>query len=70
MYILKMAQIAAACRHSNLVISPQDMQYSIDNITEVEAHMAKTFRAVGRSAITADVDLVMEIVKSHGCITE
>ena len=32
--------------------------------------MSKTFRAVGRSAITADVDLVMTIIKEHGVISE
>jgi hypothetical protein len=70
MYILKMSQITAAAEHSNLIITPADMEYAIKEIESVEHHMSKTFRAVGRSAITADVDLVMCIIKDVRCIAE
>ena len=70
MYILKMAQISAAAMHSELIISPKDILYAIKNIEHSEASMANTFRAVGRSFITADVDLVMSIIQERGIITE
>jgi hypothetical protein len=70
MYILKMSQIASAAYKDELVITPDDLRYAIEKIESVEIYMSKTFRAVGRSAITADVDLVMSIVEEHQCITE
>lgn len=70
MYLLKMAQVAAACEHSRLEVSISNLEYAIKNIEDSEKSMAKTFRAVGRSAITADVDLVMTLIRERGIIKE
>lgn len=70
MYILKMAQISAAALSNHMVVEPHHLEYAIKNIEEVEVGMVHTFRAVGRSAITADVDLVMSIIKEHKIISE
>lgn len=70
MYLLKMAQISAASEHSRLEVTEKNLEYAIKNIEDAEISMAKTFRAVGRSAITADVDLIMSIVEERGMILD
>jgi hypothetical protein len=70
MYILKMTQVLAASQSDDLLIQPKHIERAISEIESIEHYMSRTFRAVGRSEITADVDVVSEIIKDRGVISE
>jgi hypothetical protein len=70
LYILKLAIIYSAATSNNMVIEWKHFQSAIDVIEEAEIDMPNVFKAVGRSTIAADVDLVVEIVKTRKWITE
>lgn len=70
LFIQKMAQIRQASKGDGLEISLETLKEAIADIEEVEHHMARTFRAVGRSDITQDVDTVMQIIHEFKVIKE
>jgi len=70
MYILKVAMLCAAAMNSDLELRPHHLQRSIDLITKMEPGMGNAFRAVGRSLVTAEIDLVMNTIREHQKITE
>lgn len=70
MYILKLVQGVAAARSANLDVTVEHLQKSISLIESVEENMGRAFKAVGRSAITAEVSMVIEIIKSYNVISE
>lgn len=70
LFILKLATIFAASASSDLLIEPGTLNTALAHIEEAERAMTKTFSAVGRSAVTADVDMVRNIIQSHKCISE
>lgn len=69
-YIIKVAIVIAASRRQDTVIEWTDLQESIRQIEIVERSMGNAFRSVGRSAIATEVDMVMQLVKSRGILTE
>jgi hypothetical protein len=53
-----------------MVIQPSSLDTALAHIEEAERAMTRTFSAVGRSTVTADVDMVRNIIQSHKCISE
>lgn len=70
LYILKLAIIYSAATASNMVVEWNHIQSAIAAIEDAELFMPNVFKAVGRSNIAADVDLVVEIIKTRKWITE
>lgn len=70
MFIIKVGMIVAASAHSDRVVDSHDFKRSLLLVEEAEHAMSRTFSAVGRSEITADVDAVRNIVKQFKCISE
>lgn len=61
---------AAAQKDGTLEITPDILFRSIADVEEVESSMGKVFTAIGRSTVTAEVDIVLSLVKQHKSITE
>jgi hypothetical protein len=70
LYILKLAIIYSAATSHNMVVTWHHILSAITTIEGTELLMPNVFKAVGRSTIAADVDLVVEIVKARKWITE
>jgi hypothetical protein len=70
MFILKLAIINAAIRHSNLIIEWEDISQAILDIEEAEGAMSQTFIAVGRSDVSPEVNMVANIIEAEGSISE
>jgi len=70
LYILKLAIIYSAATSANMTVTWHHISSAITTIEETELLMPNVFKAVGRSTIAADVDLVVEIVKARKWITE
>ncbi len=47
-----------------------DLQVARDMIEEVEPNMGRAFSAVGRSELTADIDMVRKILERYKVISE
>jgi len=70
MLVIKLATILQAAEGPEQLIEWRFFQKAIDLLEEIEDSMGKTFTAIGRSNITVDVDLVMNIVKRVRVISE
>ena len=70
LYILKLATILTASETNEMLIHPDKLELAIKYIVEAEHTMTRTFSAVGRSSLTADVDMVRNIIQSHKVISE
>jgi hypothetical protein len=70
LFILKLPTILSASTHDVKIIEPGKLSLSVTYIEEAERAMTKTFSAVGRSAVTADVDMVRQIIQTNKCISE
>ena len=68
--VLKVAMCCAAGQSSELTLRWRHIERALSIVEEAEVPMANVFRAVGRSAVTADVDKVMGLIKAHGWIQE
>jgi len=69
-HILKVAQLVAATYSDKLFITPEHIKRSIRLVEATEIKMGNSFSAVGKSIITAEVDLILNIVKKAGRISE
>ena len=69
-FIIKLAQIVSASESSVMNITTKGFERSVTIIEEAEIYMSRTFSAIGRSTVTADVDLVIQVVKQHKVISE
>jgi hypothetical protein len=70
MFMVKIGMILAACQSQDRTVRIVDFEKALALLEEAEGLMGKTFVAVGRSEITADVDLVRNLVERHGAIAE
>lgn len=70
LFILKLATILAAAKSSVMHIEPDILDCAVRTLEEAEATMTRTFTAVGRSTVTADVDMVRNIIQTHKVISE
>lgn len=69
-FMIKLGTILAASSRNEREVLVEDFQRALRYIEEAELTMSKTFTAVGRSDITADVDLVRTIVNRYRVISE
>jgi len=70
LYMLKLSMIFAAAESSSLVIEWRHILRAKSALEQAEESMPQVFKAVGRSTVAADVDLVVEIIKARKFITE
>jgi len=70
LFMIKLGTILAASRHNERKVEIRDLERALDYLEEAESLMGKTFTAVGRSDITADVDLVRNVIQRHSAISE
>ncbi len=70
MFVLKLAVINAAVKHSELIIEWNDVDQAIIELEIAEKAMSKTFVAVGRSDISPEVNMVASIIEAEGIISE
>lgn len=68
--MLKVGMLLAAAKSNTLVVGVPELEEAVTRIERVEATMHKSFAAVGRSEITPDVALVMQIVQRQKAISE
>ena len=70
-FVCKMCQVNAAARAgSSMLITADILRQTIKDLEEIEPLMEKVFSAIGRSFVTADVDKVMDIIKTQKQIDE
>lgn len=68
--MLKVATVISASQRNDMLINSKDLQRAYDLINEVEPHMGSAFSAVGRSDLTADINMVRKIIQKNGRISE
>jgi hypothetical protein len=69
-FMLKISQIVAASQRDQRSIHPKDFEDSLALIETAEKGMGKTFTSIGRSAITAEIDMFISMVKQYRRISE
>lgn len=70
LFILKLATIFTASKSSTMLIEPDILNLALRTLEEAEVTMTRTFTAVGRSSVTADVDMVRNIIQNYKIISE
>lgn len=70
LFLQKLAMIFTAAKTSKKIIEWDAFELAIEFLEEVEQFMGRTFVAVGRSEVTADVAIVMNIIKQYEIIEE
>jgi len=68
--MLKVGMLVAAAKSNTLTVGIPELEEALARIEKVEAVMHKGFVAVGRSDITPDVALVMQVVQRAKIISE
>ena len=68
--IIKIATCLAASRHSERVVATEDFERSLAVLEEAEHTMGKTFVAIGKSDVAAEVDLVKNVVQRYRNLSE
>lgn len=69
-FLIKLAQIISASETTSTSVTCEIFDRALRLLEESEIFMGRTFSAIGRSTVTADVDLVMQVVKQHKIISE
>ncbi len=69
-YIIKVSILQSAAESSSMIVEWRHIEKAISAIQEVEQHMGKAFKAMGKSEISGDVDTVLQIIKDAECISE
>jgi hypothetical protein len=70
MYIQKVAMLVAASRSNKLILEWRDFQDAIKILEEAESLMENVFKAIGKSNVTVETDMITKIVKNAGWIKE
>jgi len=70
MLTLKIAMILAASESSNLELTPAHLEKALTKVEETETGMGNAFRSVGKSAITGEVDTVLNIIRTNRIVKE
>lgn len=68
--ILKVSMLCAASESDSLHIKWHHIERAIEEIRQVELVMGNAFRAIGRSEISGEVDMVLQIIKTYKTISE
>lgn len=69
-FIQKLAMICQASKDNNFQIEWSTFERAILLLEEVEETMALAFRGVGRSDLTADIDMIYTIISSRNYISD
>lgn len=69
-YLIKVAIICAAAESNKLVLEWKHIEQSFREIAAIEAQMGIVFKAIGKSTVTSEVDMVMQIIKGRKVISE
>lgn len=69
-YIIKMSMLRAASESNQLVIQWRHVEEAITEIRTVEHTMGSAFKGIGKSEISAEVENVLQIIKSYKWISE
>ena len=69
-YLMKLSMLRAAATSQSLTIQWQHVEEAIEAIQQVELVMGNAFKAIGKSEITAEVDSVMQIIKTQRKVSE
>lgn len=69
-YIIKVAMLRAAAESNVLTVQWKHIEGAIEAIKDVEMLMGNAFKAIGKSEISAEVDGVLQIIKSYKWISE
>jgi hypothetical protein len=67
---IKVSMLLTAAKGDTLTVGIEEFEEALETIESVEETMHKAFMAVGRSDITPDVALVMQIVQRQEAISE
>lgn len=70
LFIIKVAMILTAAKRQATIVEPAELETALRFIEEAETTMVRTFNAVGRSDVAADVESIRQIVRQHGAISE
>jgi len=69
-YILKVAMLCAAAETNQLLLHWYQVEKAMSEIKDVEYLMGNAFKAIGRSEISAEVDIVLSIIKAKRWVSE
>lgn len=69
-YILKLAIVCAAAESDKTILEWRHIEQSLRELSDIEIQMGIVFKAIGKSTVTSEVDLVMQIVKARKSISE
>lgn len=69
-YVLKLSMIAAASESSDLNVTEHHIHRSISFIEEIERDMGHVFKAMGKSTVTVEVELVSTLIRTRRVISE
>ncbi|MCP3924906.1 MAG: DUF3987 domain-containing protein [Desulfobacterales bacterium] len=69
-YLMKLSMIRAAAASQSLIIQWHHVEEAIEAIQQVEFVMGNAFKAIGKSEITAEVDTVMQIIRTKRRVSE
>jgi hypothetical protein len=68
--MIKVATCLAASRCNERVVETQDFERGLSFLEDVEKNMGKSFVAVGKSEVAAEVDLVKTVVQRYKYLSE
>lgn len=68
-YVIKVAMCLAAAESDTLIITKKHFKKAIKYIEKIEKTMGNAFQAVGKSTITSEVAMVVDIIRKRGKIT-
>jgi hypothetical protein len=69
-YILKIAMLQAASESDNLLLEWRHIENALKDIIEVEYLMGNAFKAMGKSELSGDVDVVLTTIEKAKIISE
>ncbi len=69
-YIIKVAILFSASRSDKMIVEWKDIQTAMRSIEEVEKEMGNAFKAVGKSVVSSETDMVIQIIRSFKWITD
>lgn len=70
MYLLKLSILMAASQSDKRIIEWKHIEKAMKTLAEAEVLMGNVFKAIGKSTVTVETDIVTRIVQSAGWITE
>jgi hypothetical protein len=69
-YIIKVSMLCAAAESNKMLIQWKHIEKSLEEIRKVEYLMGSAFKAIGKSEISAEVDNVLQIIKTYKYVSE